>query len=111
MNEIGAVLPIEPAQSGEAPGRVTLAQGSGQDIPAVQTPDGAFGSMLSEAISGLDDKVAEADRMVAQFAINQNTPIHHVTIALEEARLAVELATRVRQGLTEGYREIMNMQL
>jgi flagellar hook-basal body complex protein FliE len=34
-----------------------------------------------------------------------------VTYALEEARMAVELAMQVRSKLVDGYREIMNMQL
>jgi flagellar hook-basal body complex protein FliE len=70
-----------------------------------------FGSMLSEAIANVDGKVAEADDLVARFVVDNTTPIHHVTVALEEARMAVELATQVRQRLTEGYRQIMNMQL
>ncbi len=111
MSEIGAVSSIGPANGTEMPDQVTLTQISSQDSSPAQTTETGFGSMISEAISGLDDKVAEADRMVARFAIDQNTPIHHVTIALEEARMAVELATRVRQGLVEGYRELMNMQL
>lgn len=111
MNEIGAVFSIGATSGTEMPTQVTLTQASTQPPASTETASTGFGSMLSEAISGLDSKVAEADRMVARFAINENMPIHHVTVALEEARMAVELATRVRQGLVEGYRELMNMQL
>ena len=85
--------------------------GVGQPSQVNETVSTDFGSMLSEAISSVDNKVAEADKMVAQFVVDESTPVHHVTIALEEARMAVELATQVRQRLTEGYRTIMNMQL
>jgi len=37
--------------------------------------------------------------------------VHQVTLALEQARLSVELAMQVRQRLVESYRELMNMQL
>lgn len=73
--------------------------------------DSNFGNMLSEAIANVDGKVAQADTMVSRFVVDSTTPIHHVTVALEEARMAVELATQVRQRLTEGYRQLMNMQL
>ena len=113
MNEIAAISPIKVAG---AEMQVTVAN-IGNDAGAQQVANAAdpagsdFGSMLSEAISNLDGKVAKADDMVARFVVDDTTPIHHVTVALEEARMAVELATQVRQRLTEGYRQLMNMQL
>ena len=70
-----------------------------------------FAAMVTEGIARMDTKVAHADEMVTRFAIDGDTPIHQVTIALEEARLSVELAMQVRQRFVEGYRELMNMQL
>lgn len=117
MNEIGAIPAVVPSAGPTASAQVSapssaFAQNASEATPqAAQAASSDFASMLGEAISTLDSKVAEADRMVTEFALNENTPIHHVTIALEEARVAVELATQVRQRLTEGYRTLMNMQL
>lgn len=99
--------------------QVTLGNvGAAQNLPlpatalqAVDTPGGAFASMLTDGLANMDGKVAKADDLVARFVVDNTTPIHHVTVALEEARMAVELATQVRQRLTEGYRQLMNMQL
>lgn len=71
----------------------------------------SFASLLSEGIKSLETKVAHADEMVKTFALDDGIPVHQVTYALEEARLAVELAMQVRSRLLEGYRDIMNMQL
>ncbi len=71
----------------------------------------SFGSLIGEGLAQMDAKVVHADRMVMQFALDENTPVHQVTIALEEARLAVEMTMQVRQRLLEGYRELMNLQL
>lgn len=71
----------------------------------------AFGDLLARGLAGVEAKIEHANGMVAAFAIDDSIPIHEVTIALEEARLAVELALQVRNRLVEGYREIMNMQL
>lgn len=92
-----AVRVLDPAHSDQA--------------ARANSPSTSFGSILREGLAEMDTKVAHADRMVTQFALDENTPIHHVTIALEEARLAVELTMQVRQRLLEGYRELMNLQL
>ena len=72
---------------------------------------GGFGQMLTQSFEAMDAKVANADRLVAQFALDDDVPLHQVTIALEEARLAVEFAMQVRARFVESYREMMNMQL
>lgn len=79
--------------------------------PYAVAQQSGFAELITGGLSRMDAKVANADRMVTQFALDGNTPIHHVTIALEEARLSVEMAMQVRQRLVEGYRELMNMQL
>lgn len=72
---------------------------------------GSFGSVLSAGMESLDGKIAKADDLVRQFALDDNVPVHQVTIAIEEARLSMELAMQVRGRLIEGYRELMNMQI
>lgn len=70
-----------------------------------------FGDIMMAGLRSVDAKLENADALVRQFALDDSVPIHQVTIALGEARLAVELATQVRTRLLEGYRELMNMQL
>jgi flagellar hook-basal body complex protein FliE len=71
----------------------------------------SFGEMLSSGLQQMDAKVASANELVQRFAVDDSVPLHQVTFALEEARMAVELAMQVRSRLVESYREIMNMQL
>lgn len=70
-----------------------------------------FAALLAKGVEAVDQKVGKADALVRQFAIDDTIPVHQVTIAIEEARLSVELAMQVRMRLVEGYRELMNMQL
>lgn len=70
-----------------------------------------FGEILMRGLQGVDEKIATADKLVQQFAIDDTVPIHQVTMALEQARLSIELAMQVRSRIVEGYREIMNMPL
>lgn len=103
----------------EALGSVGAIDGAAQALSGMERtnalPDRAgpvdFGSLLAQGIDRVDAKVAHADAMVAQFAIDDSVPVHQVTIALEEARLSLEFAMQVRARLVEGYKELMNMQL
>jgi len=74
-------------------------------------PTASFGAMLLNGLHGVDAKVGNADQLVRQFALGDDIPVHQVTMALEQARLSVELAMQVRARLVESYRELMNMQL
>ena len=81
--------------------------------PAATAPAGqaSFSQLLSDGLRNVDAKVANANDLVRQFAIDDSVPLHKVTYALEEARLSVELAMQIRGRLVESYRELMNMQL
>lgn len=71
----------------------------------------SFQSLLSAGLDAVNRKVADADALVRQFAIDDSVPVHRVTFALEEARLSVEFAMQVRARLVEAYRDLMTMQL
>lgn len=74
-------------------------------------PEGGFGRLLMQGLQSVDAKLNASDALVRRFAVDDSVPVHQVTIALEEARLSVELAMQVRSRLIEGYRELMNMSL
>lgn len=107
MIEISAIS--ASALTGQAP----LISRLGVDMTAIPVNNGpgSFQSVLAAGLESINDKIATANDMVRQFAVDDNVPVHQVTIALEEARLSVELAMQVRTRLLEGYRELMNMQL
>ncbi len=71
----------------------------------------SFADMLAKGLAVTEAKLAKADELVAQFAIDDSIPIHRVTYALEEARISFELMLQVRNRLLEGTQQLMNMQL
>lgn len=99
----------------EALSAVASASRAALDTPAPTAPGAAppveFASLLSAGLRHVESKVETANGLVKQFAIDETVPLHQVTIALEEARIAVDLAVQIRSRLVESYREIMNMQL
>ncbi|MEP9403175.1 flagellar hook-basal body complex protein FliE [Sphingomonas sp. VNH70] len=99
-----------PALTGVDPAPLALRLGPVAPPPAgIAAPD--FGALVLAGLRGVEAKVGAADALVRRFALDDGVPLHQVTIALEEARLSVELAMQVRARLVEGYRELMNMQL
>lgn len=84
---------------------------AGFALPAAKPTGAGFGEMMMAGLRGVDAKLETAEQLVQRFAVDDSIPVHQVTIALEQARLSVELAMQVRTRLVEGYRELMNMQL
>jgi flagellar hook-basal body complex protein FliE len=78
---------------------------------APAAPAGGFARLLLEGVADVDRAVAGADALVEAFAAGDAVPLHHVTLALEEARHSTELMMQVRARLLEGYQELMRMQL
>lgn len=108
MTEIFSIAPIGVDGPALAVNRLGLEL---QADPLRNGASASFDSILSAGIKSMDARLAKADDLVRQFAVDDSIPVHQVTIALEEARLSVELAMQVRARFIEGYRELMNMQL
>lgn len=107
MGPLGSVGPIGGLGGDPVITRLGAAAAPG----AAAVGDLGFASVLTQGMRHVESKVATADALVRQFALDDSVPLHQVTYALEEARLAVELAMQVRTRLVESYRELMNMQL
>jgi flagellar hook-basal body complex protein FliE len=103
---------IEALGAVGAPAGTAPAAGPSNHNTLPQRADGVdFASLLAHGLGAVDAKVAHADALAAQFAVDDSVPVHQVTAALEEARLSVEFAMQVRARLVEGYKELMNLQL
>lgn len=101
---MAVILPIAPVG---AEASMALARPA-----SPQAPGGAsFADMITSGLASVDASVAKADALVASFAAGESVPVHEVTLALEQARLSVELAAQVRSRLIEAYRDFMNLQL
>jgi len=102
MSGIAPIAGVAAPSLVEAPSQAT-------GIPAGSA--GSFASLLAQGLHSVQAKVEHADALVKAFALDDNIPVHQVTYALEEAKLAVEFAVQVRSRVLDGYRELMNMQL
>lgn len=112
MSGLEAIAPV--ASAAATPQVQPVDPGPGVDMAsqAASPTDGpAFGDIIAQGLDSVEARIDHADEMVRAFTLDQDVPVHQVTIALAEASLAVELALQVRTRVVEAYREVMNMQL
>ena len=89
-----------------------------QTLPAGQNnssqgPDGgkSFGEMLNKALEDVNGAQLKADETAKRFLTGEIQDVHQVVIAMEEARLMMQLAVEVRNKVVEAYQEISRMQV
>ncbi|MFN8121967.1 MAG: flagellar hook-basal body complex protein FliE [Thermoleophilia bacterium] len=77
---------------------------------ASSTPaTGGFGTLLTRAISGLNDQVNTADRMQQLAATGQLSDPQMAIVETTKAELALSTALQVRNKLVEGWQELSRM--
>lgn len=78
---------------------------------AEQTTGLDFGSLFTQQLNETNQLQAQADIETQQFLTGESDNLHSVMIAMEEAQLALELTTQVRNKIVEAYQELKNTQL
>lgn len=71
----------------------------------------SFAQLVTSGLHAVDAKVAKADALIQAYAIGDPVPVHQVTLAIEQARTAVEMAAQIRSKLVDTYHDFLNMQL
>lgn len=71
----------------------------------------SFRKVLGNAVEELNRLQHNADDAVNRLALGEAVDLHNVTIAVEEASVAFQLAMQVRNKLVEAYQEVMRMQV
>lgn len=87
--------------------------GIGQGAEAAQQTPGAasFGDELTNAIEGLQKTQTDAAGASRALATGQAQDPSEVVMAIERARLSMELASQVRNKAVEAYQEIFRTQV
>jgi len=92
------------------------APSSAQLAREIIAPDGAaapsFTDALKSALNSVDHTVADANTNARGFAAgDQSIPLSDVMVSLEQANLALQMASGVRDKVVSAYTNIMNMQV
>jgi flagellar hook-basal body complex protein FliE len=83
-----------------------------KEIQAEAGPAAAdFGPWLARALGRVNHELVHADEGLRSLATGETENLHQVMIALEEARLGLQLVAQVRNRLLEAYQEVLRMQV
>jgi flagellar hook-basal body complex protein FliE len=75
-------------------------------------PSGAgFGSVLADAIGGVEQFQKNADSSIGKFLSGQDEEVHKVALAAQQASLSFDLFLQVRNKVVSAYQEVMRMQM
>jgi flagellar hook-basal body complex protein FliE len=72
---------------------------------------GGFGSMLTDAISSLNDSQNTASSDSVALATGKASDVTSVVTDVEKANLEMQLAVQVRNKAVDAYEELMRMQI
>jgi len=72
---------------------------------------GSFAGALDNALKELNDTQMKADQLTLELLTGEIQDIHQVTVAMTEAKLAMQLAVEVRNKIIEAYQEVSRMQI
>jgi len=108
-------LPIDPSMatgSEWSVGGINSGAEIGPVDPATQPAGGeGFGSMLSNAISSLEQTQTDAAGASQSLVNGTATDPTQVVMAVERARLSMQLASQIRNKAVEAYTDIFHTQV
>ena len=74
-------------------------------------PQGAFGDVLKQAVTEINQLQNSADKAITGVQLGQSGSIHEAMIALEKADISFRAMMQVRNKILEAYQEVMRMQV
>ncbi len=80
------------------------------EVRGAETEDSGFVDILKKAVQDVNQTQKAADIIAEKFTIGEIDNAHQVTIAAEQAKLALDLTVAIRNKVVDAYKEIMRMQ-
>jgi flagellar hook-basal body complex protein FliE len=108
-------MPIDPAMAVSGPDwtiaapEAPAAPGVADGAPAPS--GGGFGDLLAGSVASLTETQTEASSAAQAFAAGKDVDPTAVVMAVERARLSMQLASQVRTKAVEAYQDIFHTQV
>jgi len=74
-------------------------------------PVGSFKDMVKDAAGQVNRLQNQADDLALKLATGDVEDVHQAMVAMQKAKLALELTIQVRNKVVEAYQEVMRMQV
>jgi flagellar hook-basal body complex protein FliE len=79
--------------------------------PSVSPAGDAFGAAFAEAVSKVQGFQANAQASINRFLSGEGEELHQVALKTQQADMAFELFTQVRNKVVAAYQEVLRMQV
>ncbi len=96
---------------GPAPTSALAGQSASTSTAGAGASGQSFGQMLESAIGQVNNAQLHAADLRSRFAAGEPMDVHKVMIAGEEASVALNLAVQVRNKITDGYTQLMQVSI
>lgn len=87
-------------------------------LPASAMVDGAlnhhgtdFVGLLKSGATQLSAQTGQASELLQAYALGENIAPHDLVMAMEQAKLSLQLAVEVRNRLVDAYQELTRLQI
>lgn len=70
-----------------------------------------FGKMLENSIANIDSYQKNFENKMVSFIKGDEKEIHNVMIAMQEAKLSMQLAIEIRNKMVDAYQELSRIQI
>ena len=109
-------LPIDPSMAvGGAEWKVPGISGAASDVQGATgtagAPQESFGQMLSSQVESLQGLQTDAAQQSQALASGQGADPSQVVMAVERARLGMQLASQIRTKLVEAQQDVFHTQV
>jgi flagellar hook-basal body complex protein FliE len=80
-------------------------------VGATGTAAPGFANWMEHELGSLNTQLVSAEQGINKLASGTAENLHDVMLQLEQARLALQVASQVRSRVLEAYQEVMRMQV
>ncbi|MDU9030455.1 flagellar hook-basal body complex protein FliE [Pseudomonas mediterranea] len=70
-----------------------------------------FVGMLKSGATQLGEQTGQASELLSAYALGENIAPHDLVMAMEQAKLSLQLAVEVRNRLVDAYQELTRLQI
>lgn len=90
---------------------LVAAMGDAEFLSASSSTAQPFSVRLQAELESMNTKLETAEVGLRDLATGKQGNIHHVMLALEDARMSFQLLVQVRNKVLESYQELLRMQI
>ena len=101
---------IPPVSLGTSIGSLTKIDSSSAAVKPENGID-SFKDVVKKAVSEVNNLQNQGDKMAVNLASGGTADVHQAMMAMQKAKLALDLTIQVRNKVVEAYQEIMRMQV